>query len=57
MTDNLALGRTPIRNNPNFQVYHKLMVDTAMLLGADNETRVTEEMWDVIDLESQIATV
>ncbi|CAG2170556.1 unnamed protein product [Oppiella nova] len=42
-------------NNSIVQVYHQLMVDTAMLLGADNKTRVKDEMWDVIALEAQIA--
>ena len=56
----LGLRRQIITLGPNnsiVQVYHQLMVDTAMLLGADNKTRVKEEMWDVIALEAQIAQV
>jgi hypothetical protein len=33
------------------------MVDTAMLLGANDRARVEREMWDVVALESQIAEV
>jgi hypothetical protein len=33
------------------------MVDTAMLLGANDRVRVEREMWDVVALEAQIAEV
>ncbi|XP_054157418.1 neprilysin-2-like isoform X2 [Oppia nitens] len=42
-------------NNTVVKVYHQLMVDTAILMGAQNRTRIDEEMWDVVALEAQIA--
>jgi hypothetical protein len=33
------------------------MVDTAILLGANDRARVEREMWDVVALEAQIAEV
>lgn len=44
-------------NNSIVKVYHRLMVDTAMLLGAQNRTYVEEQLWEVIELEQQIAQV
>ena len=54
----LGLRRQLITQGPNHttvRVYHQLMVDTAMLLGATNKSQVEAEMWDVIALEAQIA--
>src|SRR5699024_652147 len=54
----LGLRRQLITQGPNHttvRVYHQLMVDTAMLLGAENRTQVEMEMWDVVALEAQIA--
>ncbi|KAJ6217838.1 hypothetical protein RDWZM_008995 [Blomia tropicalis] len=54
----LGLRRQLITQGPNHttvKVYHQLMVDTAILLGAKNKTQVEIEMWDVIALEAQIA--
>lgn len=42
-------------NHTTVRVYHQLMVDTAMLMGAQNRSQVETEMWDVITLEAQIA--
>jgi hypothetical protein len=33
------------------------MVDTALLIGAKNQTLVEEEMWELIGFESDIAQV
>ncbi len=54
----LGLRRQLITQGPNHttvRVYHQLMVDTALLLGAKNKSQVEAEMWDVIALEAQIA--
>lgn len=54
----LGLRRQLITQGPNHttvRVYHQLMVDTALLMGATNRTRVEAEMWDVVALEAQIA--
>lgn len=54
----LGLRRQLITQGPNHttvRVYHQLMVDTALLLGATNKTQVEMDMWDVIALEAQIA--
>lgn len=54
----MGLRRQLITQGPNHttvRVYHQLMVDTAILLGAQNRSQVEMEMWDVVTLEAQIA--
>ena len=44
-------------NDSTVSAYYETMVDIALALGAQNKTRVREEMMDVINFETKLANV